>query len=600
MKAALVIVVGLTVLAASPAMAQLSSPGPLTNAHKKWDEDCDDCHKSGKRISKQLCLGCHRDLNRRVGARAGLHGKTYKGRACESCHVEHIGRKARLIRWPGGSPKRFNHKEAGWTLKGKHRQAGCEKCHKKRNSRGAKTYLGLPTRCESCHKDPHKGSFGGDCNSCHSESNWRTVNLASFNHAKTRFPLRGKHDKVECINCHGTPPKYRGLRFAECDDCHKDPHKRRFRRNKCSSCHVETSWQSQQGFRRNHPGLRLGGGHRKITCKKCHDRGNLRPPSKGRACKSCHKPVHLAKFGTRCASCHASIRWTGLSEKIGRKHHKKTRYPLVGRHKKVGCKRCHSKSKPPAKRFRGLAFSRCDSCHRDKHGGEFVALDKGECAQCHRISGFRPTTFGIALHAKASFPLEGRHIATPCGKCHTVKRPRLSFKVTKKSCADCHENPHGNQFAVEMSKRGCAHCHNTGGWDQPKIDHSTWPLTGAHSRTACDACHSPSAADRKTGKGTTYRGVARDCHGCHEDVHAGQFRLSNPKKACEVCHATSAFSIKTFDHNKKTSYRLTGGHQKLDCAKCHPKEKLQTGKESVRYRLGYRACKDCHANPHPN
>ena len=32
-------------------------------------------------------------------------------------------------------------------------------------------------------------------------------------------------------------------------------------------------------------------------------------------------------------------------------------------------------------------------------------------------------------------------------------------------CIDCHDNPHGNQFAGEMSDGGCAHCHSERGWD---------------------------------------------------------------------------------------------------------------------------------------
>jgi len=590
-------------LAAGPARAQLLSPGPLSSDHRslEGDEKCGECHVSGKRVGKNLCLKCHSDLGRRISASAGLHGKTYRGKPCESCHMEHLGPKHELVRWPGGAQSRFNHNEAGWALKGGHGKVGCEKCHDKKNARGAKTFLGLPTKCASCHDDPHKGQLGKSCQDCHSESNWKQVNIAEFDHNKTRYPLRGKHESVDCEKCHGKPAKYKGIAFADCKDCHKDPHDGRFRRQKCSSCHVETSWASDQGFRKSHPVVSLAAGHRKVECKDCHDRGNMQPPSKGSRCESCHKPVHLAKFSKNCKECHASIRWTGLPEKVGLDNHGKTRYPLEGKHTRTGCDKCHLSSKPTSKRFRNLSFERCDACHKDEHKGEFVRHDKGECAQCHLVTGFTPTTFGPKQHETlTSFALSGRHVAAPCSKCHPGERPRLGFQVPKQTCADCHDNPHGDQFAAEMAKGGCAQCHSTGGWDQPNIDHSTWPLTGAHGRAECAACHSPSREDKAKGGGATYRGVPRDCESCHEDIHAGQFRLSNPVKNCQVCHETEAFAIKSFDHAQKTTYPLTGGHQKVTCDKCHRKEKLRSGKEAVRYRLGYRDCKDCHANPHPN
>jgi hypothetical protein len=39
-------------------------------------------------------------------------------------------------------------------------------------------------------------------------------------------------------------------------------------------------------------------------------------------------------------------------------------------------------------------------------------------------------------------------------------------------------------------------------------------------------------------------------------------------------------------------------HGELECAGCHRKERLRSGAQVVRYRLGYRDCADCHANPH--
>ena len=137
-------------------------------------------------------------------------------------------------------------------------------------------------------------------------------------------------------------------------------------------------------------------------------------------------------------------------------------------------------------------------------------------------------------------------------------------------------------------------CHTTFDWHQPHIDHSTWPLLGSHARTPCAACH----GEQKVGaEPAAYRGIPRDCEGCHDDVHANQFK-SPPAKTCATCHDTEAFKLASkFDH-AKTSYPLDGKHATVACARCHLTETLRNGSTSVRYRLGYHQCKDCHANPH--
>ncbi|WP_428264549.1 hypothetical protein [Haliangium sp.] len=587
----------LTCAAAGPARAQLLSPGPLHRTHAGIDDDdhCSDCHTSGKQVEARKCLDCHSALGKRIQQRAGLHGRSYRGKACESCHVEHIGRASSLIRWPHGSERDLDHDLTGWRLEGKHRAADCAACHDKRTKSGTRTYLGLSAACGSCHDDAHQGRLGPTCQDCHVATGWRRVRLESFDHDRTAFALKGKHDQVECAKCHGDPPTYQ-LRHDTCERCHQDPHQGRFSQP-CAQCHVETGWNRVDAIRRRHPGVRLVGGHKRVGCNKCHDRGTDRPPSKGRACAQCHEPVHLADFGTDCKDCHGAIEWLGLPERVGRRNHGRTRYPLRGKHAAVACARCHSPKAPPAQRFRELAFGRCDGCHQDQHRGSVDHRDGGECVPCHRVSGFRPTTFGPELHATTEFALDGRHLAVPCSGCHQGKRPRRDLGVKDKTCAGCHENPHGAQFEAEMRAGGCAHCHSTSSWHSPKVDHSLWPLTGAHAEAACTACHSPSPADEKAGRGATYRGAPRECGGCHYDVHAGQFN-AEPARTCEACHDTRGFEITEFDHDRLARYPLTGAHERVECSSCHPTEPLANGDQAVRYRLGYRSCKACHANPH--
>ncbi|HET9956705.1 MAG TPA: hypothetical protein VFQ61_19550, partial [Polyangiaceae bacterium] len=407
--------------------------------------------------------------------------------------------------------------------------------------------------------------------------------------------------KVECSACHrGSPPKYKGLEFSSCTSCHNDPHDGKLG-PACESCHLESDWHQVTVGVRNHPWLSLANGHARTPCIKCHDRGTLRTPSRGRACAGCHKPVHEANFGKRCESCHEVILWLGLARSVGLNAHGKTVYPLRGKHLESPCAGCHKPSLPEAERYRQLEFDRCSRCHKDVHDARFAKRDDGECKACHSESGFRPSRFGVTLHHSTRFPLEGRHTAVACGKCHQhdpKRRERLDWSSKKLRCAECHENPHGDQFQAEMRRNGCATCHTPASWTLPRIDHSVWPLTGAHASTPCAACHTPTEQDRKAGAGPSYRLAPRACDGCHDDVHRGQFRLAEPKRACEFCHSTVEFKVPDFDHTRLTGYELLGKHKALKCDACHTHKPTPGGGKAALFRLGYRRCRDCHADPH--
>lgn len=355
----------LLVLMAGVARAQFLSPGPLAQGHAKWEGDanCTTCHVAGKGLSNAKCTACHEPIGRSMNGRTGLHGRNYQGQACSKCHSDHRGRAFAMIRW---NPATFHHDETGYVLRGAHAATKCSGCHK------TKSYIGLSQACTSCHKDPHTNRFGANCLGCHDESAWTSLRLDGFDHALARFPLRGGHAKVACNECHeGSPPKYVGLEFSACTSCHQDPHRGSLGAA-CTNCHAETDWHSITFKTGAHPWLSLANGHSRAACSRCHDRGTLRAPSRGRACVGCHERVHEADFGNRCETCHASIQWLGLARSIGLSAHVKTSYPLAGEHQRVACASCHKPSVPEQQRYRGLAFARCDACHADVHEGRFA------------------------------------------------------------------------------------------------------------------------------------------------------------------------------------------------------------------------------------
>jgi hypothetical protein len=581
---------------AAPAPAQFFSPGPLTSDHATLEGDahCADCHSAGRGVQPDKCTSCHADVGRTLEKKTGLHGKTFAGKACGSCHVEHRGREHQLVRW---DERAFDHRQAGWLLGGAHARTECQKCHTNRNERGEPTFIGLETGCVTCHDDVHRGRFGSNCQSCHDDRRWKNVDLDPFDHALARFALRGKHQRVACAKCHGQPAKYQPLAFGACTDCHRDPHQGRLG-GACESCHDENAWKKTLMRRSAHPGVSLANGHARVACKSCHDRGNLRAPSRGGRCASCHAPVHEAPFGSDCQSCHEDVRWLGLPDALGRRVHARTAYPLEGRHESTPCSSCHAPSRPRAKRYRSLRFGACLDCHRDVHRAQFAERSGGACESCHDVRGFTPTSFGVEAHRTTALALVGAHEATPCGACHTGKSPRLDWQLEQRACVDCHENPHGTRFEREQRGAGCAACHATTTWDLPRIAHDSWPLTGRHASLRCDQCHAASEQDQRAGAGPSYRTAPRECEGCHADVHLGQFRATEPKKSCDACHDTRTFELQRFDHVAHTGYALTGKHQSVRCSGCHLQATLADGRRSARWRLPYKACRDCHADPH--
>src|SRR5262249_8537392 len=80
------------------------APGPLSRAHPQLDgiTKCGSCHDFGASSRGFKCLECHAEIRRRVEAKTGFHGRSYKSSAgetdCRRCHAEHRGQATPLIR----------------------------------------------------------------------------------------------------------------------------------------------------------------------------------------------------------------------------------------------------------------------------------------------------------------------------------------------------------------------------------------------------------------------------------------------------------------------------------------------------------------------
>jgi hypothetical protein len=586
---------------ASVARAQgLVSPGPLATAHARYDNlaNCLTCHDAGRELSGRKCLVCHASLAARVRADSGYHAiATRHGAAlaCRTCHSEHNGRPYRLVRWPDNAPpERFDHRATGYPLEGTHARQRCEACHRPELIGEAavrsdtslsvrRTFLGLSTACASCHLDEHRGRVSRRCQECHDLAAWKPA--PRFDHGATRFPLTGRHADVRCAECHQV-------------------------RRAVATGPAGSRDSSFVDFRAGRPGQRAGA---------------------AASCASCHRSPHReAGRSGRCEPCHTTRSWFDLPDSVRRFDHTAIGFPLRGAHAAAACEDCHLPSAgAPLARSAALAranfvrpfahqkmlFARCDQCHADVHQGQLAAgPGRRDCSACHGETHFSPTRFTLAMHDSTTFPLAGAHLATPCGRCHpalpgaTAGSGAVRFRQGDRTCAGCHRDEHGGQFAGRLVRGArpvagpaasnvtrCEACHGVDAWSPTTFDHDStrYPLRGAHRRLACGRCH-VRPAGAAAGVPVTYAGLPTTCDaaGCHTDPHGGQFAARRRGGSCTTCHTESAWTALRFDHQRDSDWPLDGAHANVRCAACHRPE----GRPPfVRYAPLPHRCEDCHA-----
>ncbi len=312
------------------------------------------------------CLGCHQDEHRQ---QLSIN--------CTECH----GAES----WKPTTG--FDHDRTAFRLTGTHEPVQCAGCHPAlavSQAEGAghtsyAQYIGLRyENCSSCHKDPHRERFGGNCRSCHDTGGWKRITTAEVDHARTDFPLLGRHAHVPCKDCHTSGSYLQPVAFALCTDCHRDQHRGQFALRTdggmCESCH------SVQGFKPATFGMAehaqtkfaLVAAHSAQSCLACHeptlsdDLGPYRRYTfEDRRCVACHDDTHHAQFASDpvkvCTDCHGGDSWRVRDFD----HDRRTTYPLEGAHQKVACQACHKPTVTDGDSFvtyRAVG-RRCESCH---------------------------------------------------------------------------------------------------------------------------------------------------------------------------------------------------------------------------------------------
>jgi hypothetical protein len=208
----------------------------------------------------------------------------------------------------------FNHdRDTKYPLKGRHTQTRCSACHK-----GPLYKDKTPTTCFACHEkdDKHKGQEGRQCESCHNERSWKETR---FDHGLSRFPLLGKHAKVECKKCHLTPA-FRDAK-SDCIACHKkdDAHKLRLG-PQCEQCHNARDWSQWNFDHDRRTNYKLDGKHKGLHCHACHTQPMPTKVRTSSNCVACHSEddVHNGAFGKLCQRCHVTDSFKRIKADAGR------------------------------------------------------------------------------------------------------------------------------------------------------------------------------------------------------------------------------------------------------------------------------------------
>lgn len=411
---------------------------PLKDKHA--DTKCVDCHKKGAEYkdAPRACIGCHKKDDDGAKGHKGLYGER-----CDSCH----GAKA----W---KPSTFHHDtDTKYALRGKHRSTKCADCH---SGHLYKDKVG--STCIDCHRRDddgakgHKGSLGRDCAACHTETGWKEK--ARFDHDKTKFPLLGKHTDTKCDACHKSTHYKEAPK--DCIGCHKkdDKHDATLG-TKCESCHIERDWKTTNTrFDHDKAKFKLRNAHaaKRVVCKDCHsDLKHYRDTPTD--CVACHKKddKHEGQLSLKCETCHSDRDW-----KVGDFDHRKSRYPLVGKHVAVKCKDCHT-----TPRYKDAPRD-CWSCHKkdDKHKLKFGVA----CESCHNARAWGLWDYDHIRRAK--YALDGAHAKLACETCH--KQPAPAGKAaaeTGTTCIACHrrDDTHDGAFGPV-----CEQCHVTEHWKRTR------------------------------------------------------------------------------------------------------------------------------------
>jgi hypothetical protein len=449
------------------------SPGPVTGknqtgtdlqgyfSHADFETQCGLCHDPLRTTLAEQCMKCHTyiadQINGKIQAVGGVHGKIANVGSCQTCHPEHRGREFDPTQ---SAYELFDHEITSFSLiwhqiRYDTTSMSCLDCHLGDDFSGVSNQ-----NCINCHQAHdvnfmrlHRQDFGEDCLACHDGHDA----MMNFDHTLTSFSLEGGHNRVTCTGCHqgglmaGTP--------TSCESCHQEPeiHLGFFEPN-CQSCHTPIAWSPAQleskvfdhadNTRFSLVLHKSSFDSGEITCQTCHIRESWAFGIE--TCFDCHTTddnfrmtEHREIFGEACLACHDGV------DRFSNFNHEAV-FPLDGAHQVTDCEGCHRD-----KIFQDTP-TECSQCHAEPeiHAGIFGF----QCQYCHDTQAWKP-----AVLLEHTFPLDhGETGLLECLTCH-------ADDYATYTCYGCHEHDpseieeeHVEEGISLFELTNCASCHPQG------------------------------------------------------------------------------------------------------------------------------------------
>jgi len=471
---------------------------------------CSDCHEPGTARAVEAlasdavapparaCAACHESEHHPEFLQAtAMLASVRPAETCALCHSESHASFT-------GHPELLTpalHEATGFALDRPHNALACTECHQATDGNTLTSFqVADPPRtqdgCTACHGDPHVGQFedgphaAQGCLACHAREHFTPSTFGVEAHAANAFSLEASHAGVACTLCHEPAETIEQRQFAgtpqECSACHSDAHRGAFE-----------AFENDEG------------------------------------CARCHQPTEFREYDA------------GAFE-----HGDWTAFRLEGAHARADCESCHPRARRADEHGRTFGFAaehfpgpseRCDTCHADVHAGRFerpelplTIAGRTDCARCHDQESFAAAAESPFDHALwTGYPMADFHAEVACSDCHlpraTPDALGRTFGTAPKRCADCHEDPHVAQFAIEGAT-DCARCHQDAGG--LLFDHqrdSRFALDERHAALECASCHVPWPLPGG-GEAVRYKPLGTECVDCHDPEFLERAERSTPKR----------------------------------------------------------------------
>ncbi len=196
--------------------SSLTTSGPLSSYHAKFEKDCSSCHEKFQSVTNANCSVCHEKAGDKLGIYTLASHEVYRSgdlkrvkspqteHACSLCHQEHLGREAQitnvtdaqcLVCHEFGS---FNQKHPQFEFAAKHvaDDSTLKFTHIRHVQEVVKRekLVDVERACLYCHNPQPEGkrfapiAFETHCQTCHLTTNVETPALRMFNNDEPNTP----------------------------------------------------------------------------------------------------------------------------------------------------------------------------------------------------------------------------------------------------------------------------------------------------------------------------------------------------------------------------------------------------------------------------